>query len=148
MVTTDGRSKVMQDPKAETLCSGGWLPSPFNDVNDDPSPLNEEQCVIMLGDNEASFSAVQSVAAVYHDKAGKDVDSMPIKFFSGKSGGVTGQIRKLTSVTDNKLILLDIPDDGAFYVLDLEEDKISPAAVNQFIEDVQAKKVTRQNLTK
>merc|ERR1711959_416482 len=61
VVTTDGRSKVMKDPKAETF-PAGWLPSPFNDVNEDPSPLNEEKCVIMLGDNEASFSAVESVA--------------------------------------------------------------------------------------
>lgn len=148
LVTTEGRSKVMQDPKGETLSSGGWLPSPFNDVNDDPSPLNEEQCIIMLGDKEASFSAVENVAITHYEKAGKDVDSMPIKFFSGKSGGVTGKIRELTKVTENKLILLDIPDDGAFYVLDLDEDKLSPAAVAQFIEDVQAKKITRQQLNK
>merc|ERR1712050_792393 len=102
----------------------------------------------MLGDKEASFSAVQNVAVAHHEKAGKDIDSMPIKFFSGRSGGVTGQIRKLTSVTDNKLILLDIPDDGAFYVLDLDDDKISAASVIQFIEHVKAKKISRKQLQK
>merc|ERR1712061_350769 len=54
VLTTDGRSKVMSDPKGESL-PDGWLPQPFNDVNDDPSPLNEEQCLIMLG----SFTASQ-----------------------------------------------------------------------------------------
>jgi len=147
VVTTDGRSKVLQDPKAENF-PAGWLPSPFNDVNDDPSPLNEEQCIIMLGNLETSFAGVRTVAESQYEKAGKDIDSMSIRFFSGKDGGVTGQIRKLTGVNDNKLILLDIPDDGAFYVLDLDEDKISADAVSQFIEDVQSKKIPRKQLQK
>merc|ERR1719440_1761873 len=39
LITTDGRSKIAQDPKGENLPLG-WLPQPFNDVNDDPSDLN------------------------------------------------------------------------------------------------------------
>lgn len=147
VVTCDGRSKVIKDPKGDTFPEG-WLPSPFNDVNDDPSPLNEEQCLIMFGDGEVSHSSLKQVAEDHFDKAGKDMESMPLRFFSGKAGGVTEQIRKLTCVTDNKLILLDIPDDGAFYVLDLDADEVSAGAVTQFIEDVQAKKVTRQQLQK
>jgi len=43
VITTEGRSKVMSDPKGESLPQG-WLPQPFNDVNDDPSDLNQEAC--------------------------------------------------------------------------------------------------------
>merc|ERR1711881_351429 len=82
VITTDGRSKVMSDPKGEKL-PHGWLPQPFNDVNDDPSDLNVEACVIALGGDEAMYAAVKTVAEEYHEKAGKDVCEMPIRFFSG-----------------------------------------------------------------
>merc|ERR1712178_64898 len=145
VVSTDGRSKVMSDPRGENL-PDGWLPQPFNDVNDDPSPLNEEQCLILLGGTSESEAAVRAVAEEYYTKAGKDVESMPIRFFSGKAGGVTEQIRKLTGVTEDKLVMLDIPDDGGFYICDAE--KLSSDVVNQFLSDVAAKKVERKQLQK
>jgi len=145
IITTDGRSKVAGDPKAESFPEG-WLPQPFNDVNDDPSPLNEEQCLILLGGTSDSEAAVKSIAEQYYAKAGKDVESMPIRFFSGKAGGVTEQLRKLTCVTEDKLIMLDIPDDGAFYICDAE--KLSTDVINQFISDVAAKQVERKQLQK
>jgi len=145
IITTDGRSKVTSDPKAENFPEG-WLPQPFNDVTDDPSPLNEEQCLIMLGGAADSEAVLKSVAEQYYTKAGKDIDSMPIRFFSGKAGGVTDQLRKLTGVTEDKLIMLDIPDDGAFYICDAE--KLSTDVVNQFISDVAAKRVDRKQLQK
>lgn len=113
--TTDGRSKVSKDPKGETF-PDGWLPQPFNDVNDDPSPLNEERCLIALGDADGTTAAVKTVADEFYLKAGKVVDDMPVRFFCGPDGGVTGQIRNLTKLQGNKLVLLDIPNDGAFYV--------------------------------
>merc|ERR1712050_664221 len=42
LLTTEGRSKVVCDPNGQTL-PDGWMPQPFNDVNEDPSPLNEER---------------------------------------------------------------------------------------------------------
>merc|ERR1719160_2204243 len=145
IITTDGRSKVAGDPKAESFPEG-WLPQPFNDVNDDPSPLNEEQCLIQLGGSSDSEAALKAIAEQYYTKAGKDVESMSIRFFSGKAGGVTEQIRKLTGVTEDKLIMLDIPDDGGFYICDAE--KLSTDVVNQFLSDVAAKKVERKQLQK
>jgi len=147
VITTDGRSKVTADPKGETFPQG-WLPSPFNDVNDDPGPLNEEQCLIMLGSDAASHAAVKAVAEEHYDKAGKDVEAMEVRFFSGPDGGVTGQLRNLTKVNDAKLILLDIPDDGAFYVCDSDVGQISEGVVKQFLEDVRSKKAPRQQLQK
>merc|ERR1712224_488514 len=47
-------SLVILGPGGETITTEGraavsWLPQPFNDVNDDPSDLNGEQCVVALG---------------------------------------------------------------------------------------------------
>merc|ERR1712217_934260 len=110
VLTTDGRSKVMSDPKGDNL-PDGWLPQPFNNVNDDPSPLNEEQCVIMLGSSQGPDQAVKAVAQ---------------EFYNGPDGSITEQLRKLTGVADDKLILLDIPSDGAFYVCDA-----APASITE-----------------
>merc|ERR1712228_83406 len=147
VLTTDGRSKVMNDPKGESL-PDGWLPQPFNDVNDDPSPLNEEQCLIMLGGAAAACEAVKKVANEYYVSAGKDVEEMPMRFFSGPDGGVVGQLRKLTGQEGDKLILLDIPSDGAFYVCDKAARDIDEASVKAFIADFKAGKLKRNQLQK
>merc|ERR1712187_446624 len=143
VITTDGRSQVSKDPKGEHF-PAGWLPKPFNDVNDDPSPLNEEQCLIALGSEEHSALAV--VAQEYFEKAGKEVSEMPIRFFTAPPGSVVEQIRALTGVSDNKLILLDIPDNGGFYVC--AGDAATPEAVKQFISYVENKTAERKQLQK
>merc|ERR1712093_745631 len=78
VITTEGRSKVMSDPKGENLPSA-WLPQPFNDVNDDPSDLNEEACVIALGGEESMSAAVKTVAEQYFNEAGREVGEMPLR---------------------------------------------------------------------
>merc|ERR1712232_52235 len=147
LLTTEGRAKVMSDPKGESLPEG-WLPQPFNDVNEDPSALNEEQCVIMFGAAATACEAVMHVANEYYVAAGKDIEAMPMRFFSAPDGGVTGQLRKLTGVEDDKLILLDIPSDGAFYVCDKVGSDISAANVKTFIDDFKAGKLERKQLQK
>jgi len=145
VLTTDGRSKVMSDPKGEAL-PDGWLPQPVNNVNDDPSQLNEEQCVIALGSSAGLQKALENVAFAQYNAVGKDVDAMPVKFFSAPDGQITTQIRNLTEVQGDKLILLDIPSDGAFYVCDADALTVNEATVKEFIESVKAGKVERKQL--
>jgi nucleoredoxin len=143
-ITTDGRSKVMNDPKGESL-PAGWLPQPCNDVNDDPSALNSEQCVIMFdGPESPGASAVKVIAQEYYEKACKDIASMPCQFFWAPEGGVTEQLRTLTGVSGTKLILLDISDDGGFYVC--EHNEINVYTVKDFVQSVREKKVERKQL--
>jgi len=143
VITADGRSKVEKDPKAENFPEG-WLPQPFNDVNDDPSDLNEEKCVIALGSEAAMVKAVQEVAAEQHLAAGKEIDKMAMRFFEAPAGSVTDQLRKLTKIdSGNKLLLLDIPAGGKFYVC--EGAAADAAAVRAFIADVEAKKVEQKS---
>jgi len=145
VITTDGRSKVMGDPTGKDLPEG-WLPQPFNDVNDDPSDLNEEQCVLALGGDAAMVAALKAVSQEYYEKAGKDISAMPMRFFTAPDGSITEQIRKLTKQEGNKLILLDIPSDGAFYVCDASSP--DAAAVQSFISDALAGKLERKQLQK
>merc|ERR1712113_254291 len=146
VLTTDGRSKVMSDPKGENL-PDGWLPQPFNDVNDDPSDLNEEACVIALGGDEAMCKALKTVAEEYYAQAGKDIGEMPFRFFSGPDGGVVSQVRNLTKTQEGSmLLLLDIPDNGGFYVC--QKYASTAEVVREFLSDYNAKKLVRQQLEK
>jgi len=147
LLTTDGRAKLTSDPKGENL-PNGWLPQPFNDVNEDPSALNEEQCVIMLGSAAGACQAVKDVANEYYVAAGKDIEAMPMRFFSAPDGGVTEQLRKMTGVDDDKLILLDIPADGAFCVCDHAGSDLNAASVKAFIDQFKAGKLERRQLQK
>lgn len=143
VVTTDGRSKVTADPKGETF-PAGWLPQPFTDANDDPSELNEEKCVLCLGGEASMCEAVKAVAEEYYVKAGKDVSAMPLRFLTAPKGDVGDQLYNLTKQEGNKLILLDIQSDGAFYVCDVASPDV--AAVKSFISDVLAGKAERKQL--
>jgi len=145
VITEDGRGNVMNDPQGKNF-PAGWLPKPFNDVNDDPSALNEEPCLLALGGEASMSAAVEAVAQEYYEKAGKDISAMPLRFFTAPDGDVVGQIRNLTKLDGNKLVFIDIPSDGAFYVC----SKASPNAedVKGFIADVLAGKAKRQQLQK
>lgn len=145
VITEDGRSNVMKDPEGKDF-PAGWLPKPFNDVNDDPSDLNEQKCLLALGGEASMSAAVEAVAQEYYEKAGKDIAAMPLRFFTAPDGDVVGQIKNLTKLDGNKLVLLDIPGDGAFYVC----SSASPSAddVRSFIADVLAGQAERQQLNK
>jgi len=143
VITTDGRSKVVKDPKGDNFPEG-WLPQPFNDVNDDPSDLNEEKCVVALGGESAMVAAVKAVAVEQHLATGKDLEKMAMRFFEAPAGSVTDQIRKLTKIdSGNKLLLLDIPAGGKFYVC--EGAAADAAAVKAFIADIEAGKVEQRS---
>jgi len=146
LLTEDGRSKVAADPKGETL-PGGWLPQPFNNCNADPSDLNMEKCLIALGNNSAMTEAVKAVAMEHYMKANKDVSGMKYRFFDGPDGGIIDQIRMMTKLNDgnNYLILMDIPDDGAFYI---SKPKETSRAVCAFLADLEAGKLERKQLQK
>merc|ERR1711972_600433 len=129
VLTLDGRNKVMADPSGQDF-PASWLPQPFNDVNEDPKDLNDEQCVLCLGGEASMCEAVKAVAEEYYAKAGKDISAMPVRFFTAPKGNVGDQIYALTKQVGNKLILLDIPSDGAFYVC--ESESPDAAAVRSF----------------
>jgi len=145
IITTDGRSMVMKDPEGKDLPEG-WLPQPFNDVNDDPSDLNGFPCVLAMGGEASMAAAVKAVAQEHYDRAGKELDEMEIRFFTAPKGGVGDQLYNLTQLEGNKLVFLDIPDSGAFYVC--ESADVDASVVQSFISDVKGGKAERKQLNK
>ena len=150
VVTTDGRAKVMGDQKGLTIAAGGWAPQPFNDVNDAPGALNEGRCVVALASDESMWAAVESAAAEACEAAGGDPDAMEVKYFKARKGGVEGQLRAMTglSADANKLLVFDIPDNGAFYSCDDESifaaSTADKASVQAFLKAVADGTVPKQ----
>ena len=147
IVTADGRSKVCADPTGASF-PDGWLPQPFNSANDSTDGLNEEQCVLAMGDDEGLKQAVEAVAQEHFAAAGKDVEAMPMRFFHAPAGGISDQIRKLTGVDGNRLVLLDIPDNGSFYLSDADVGAADAAQVKDFVAKVKAGGVEKQSFKK
>merc|ERR1719330_689422 len=95
LVTSDGRKMVMTDQTGKLLPEG-WLPKPFNDVNEDPSPLNGHKCLIALGADADQAASVESLANELFEAAARDIDAMDFRFFTAPEGNITEQLRKLT----------------------------------------------------
>merc|ERR1711907_794548 len=74
----------------------------------------------------------------------------PFLFITGKEeGNIAGQIRKLCKLDTTPgekpiMLMLDIPDNGGFYVN--ESSEITEAAVKDFIQAYTNKTLTRQQL--
>lgn len=142
LVTSDGRKMVMDDQKGELLPEG-WLPKPFGDIREDPSPLSEHKCLIALGGDAEQASSVESLANEHFVAAGSDIEAMDLRFFTAPEGGVTQQLRMITNIkAENKIILIDIPSGGAFHV------KPPDASVKDFVADVLAGRAQRSQLQK
>merc|ERR1712080_578978 len=91
-------------------------------------------CLIFFaGPDSPASVALKAVAAEYYEKAGKNIDDMPYRFFYGPDGGVVSQIRNLTKVQGFKMILLDIPDNGGFYICDKDESQITVDVIKEFL---------------
>lgn len=134
---------MSRDPKGETFPEG-WKPQPFCDVEDGVDALNSEKCLVFLGPADACGS-LKEVAAEYHQKANGEISEMAYRFFSAVDSGISQQIRKLTGVTDTKLILLDLDDSGAFYIHDGD---VTAESVRAFISAFESKSLETKQLQK
>lgn len=144
LVTEDGRSAVTRDPTAATFPEG-WMPQPFCDVEDGVDALNSEKCLVYLGSTPESAGPLKEVATEYHNKANKEISEMAYRFFSAKESGIADQIRKLTGVTESKLIMLDLDDNGAFYEHD---GPVTTESIRAFIGGYESKSLERKQLQK
>lgn len=155
VISKDGRTAVSKDP---TGVNFPWHPEPVIDLADGPGPLNEAACVIALCDGadeaaaKAAEEAMTPVAKKFIAEAkAKGEEDPEIAFMIAKTGvGLVGQIRKLTKTetvgSTPQIILMNIPDDGAFYVG--AEGGVTAEYVEKFVQDFKAGSLTRQQLEK
>lgn len=105
-------ARVTSDPTGESFPEG-WLTPAVANVDDDPSRLNGNPCVVALC-GQASSAADATKAMEDIAKATEDI------FFlvsSDPNGNVSSQLRRLVNAEskEEKMILFDLDDDGAYY---------------------------------
>lgn len=153
LITLDPKYKVVNKAargRADSDPTGAefpWYPKPVNDVNAVTEGLNGETCVIALLDGASAADVakrkanLQEVGKRYYDAAkSKGSDPEYRFFYADKNQGIASQIRELTGVTGPKTIVLDIPDNGGFYVTETEGD------VQATLQAIKDGKLKRQQL--
>jgi len=121
VITKKGRGAVMQD-----VSEFPFHDKPVADLASDTDGLNDAPCVVVLADKATAdeqataHAALEPLAAEYKAAAKASDEDPEFLFFIAKSEeGPVPRIRelcKLNGETAPQLILLDIPDNGGFYV--------------------------------
>jgi nucleoredoxin len=149
IITKKGRGAVMRD-----VSEFPFHDKPVADLATEMDGLNENPCVIVLADKgsaeeqDAAYAALEPLAAEYKAAAkANDEDPEFLFFFARTNGGPVPRIRelcKLEEAAGAQLILLDIPDNGGFYVGDAKQ--LTSDGLRTWLSDYKASKLERKQL--
>ena len=158
VITTKGRAAVSADPEGKEFPN--WGPKPVNPLEQAAGDLNESPALIVLcekasaEEKTAIATALKAPAdAVFAAAAAADAEPEMVFAIGEAEGNVAAQVRRLTKLEEGKgvaMLLLDIPDDGAYYVWKRPEgagEGVTEADVTKFIADYKAKSLERRQLS-
>ena len=144
-INANARGKISSDPAGVEF---PYHPKAFGDL-EDPDGINDELslCVMLEGCDEATtnaaVAALESVAVA--SKAAKEDTNF---FVAEKAGDLATRIRDMTELgkagATPQMLLMDIPDEGGYYVSDAKE--VTKETIAAFIDAYKAKSLTRQQL--
>jgi len=147
-INGNARGKVSSDPEGKEF---PWYPKPVTDLNDGPEGINETTslCLMLEGvdaaTQQAALAALEPIAA----KSKKDGADTLFFYATGGATPVPEQIRKLTKVGTPTaapvMLLIDIPDEGGFYVSPATE--ITADAITGFLDAYKAGALERLQLS-
>jgi nucleoredoxin len=149
VITKNGRGAVMRD-----ISEFPFHEKPVADLATDTDGLNDSPCVIVLADKATAddqakaYDALEPLAAEYKAAAQANGEDPEFLFFHAKtSAGPVPRIRelcKLEETAEAQLILLDIPDNGGFYVGDAKQ--LTSDGLRTWLSDYKASKLERKQL--
>jgi len=138
LIILDANRDIINDKTARGVAGADpeglkfpWYPEPFNDINEVTEGLGEAVCVVTFLDGATPVEAVamkENLAAVakkYYDEArAKDTDPEFLFFYSTNAHGqISSQVRRLAQVgAGASTILLDLSDNGGYYVAEKQGD--------------------------
>jgi nucleoredoxin len=153
-ITTNGRASVSGDPEGLEF---PWYPKPVADLKQGPGSIQEVPTVIAFCESSDAASQKQiveqmtPVAQRYLDeKKAEGLDDVKFSFMVAKeAGGIAERLRELMSIQASeaskpRLMLIDIPEDGAFY--EGPEGEITQAAVEKLLHDYEGGSLGRKQL--
>jgi nucleoredoxin len=154
-ITTNGRAAVSSDPAGVEF---PWYPKPVADLKSGPGSIEEVPTVIAFC--ESSDAAMQKaieeqmtpIAQRYiNEKKAQGLDDVKFSFMvATKAGGIAGRLRELMALPASKafakpkLMLIDIPEDGAFYAG--PEGEITVAGIEKLLRDYEAGSLEKKQL--
>lgn len=132
-----------------------WYPAPLEDLSQSVEcngfDINEKPAVVVLCDEcdqaqkESAEAALRPIAEEIAAAGKKLEDGPDLICFIGKSkDGPVGKVRNLTNITTSAptLMILDIPDNGGFYISDATE--ITESSIRGFIEAFRSSSIASQ----
>merc|ERR1711959_76731 len=153
-ITTNGRAAVSSDPEGAEF---PWYPKPVANLKSGPGLIQEVPTVISFCESSdaATQKAIEEqmtpIAKRYIDeKKAQGLDEVKFSFMiATEAGGIAGRLRELMSLpapegSKPKLMLVDIPEDGAFYAG--SENEITEAAIEKFLRDYEAGSLEKKQL--
>ena len=159
VITTKGRAAVSADPEGKDFPN--WGPKPVSTLEEVAGDLNESPALIVLcekastEEKSAIATALKAPAdAVFAAAAAADAEPEMMFAIGEASGNIADQVRRLTKLEESKgvaMVLLDIPDNGAYYVWQRPEGAgeiaVTEADVSKFVADYRAKSLERLQLS-
>merc|ERR1712118_267028 len=160
VITKEGRGAVSSDPQGAKF---PWYPPAVSNAKDGPGDINEVPTVIALCETSlakeqaAIEEAMTSVAKQYIEKQKAASEESPEFNFmiATESAGIAPRLRELMSLpalteekqetVPAKLMLMDIPSDGAFH--EGPSGEISVAVLEKFLSDFKAESLERKQLS-
>ena len=147
-ITTEARGNVSGDP---TGAEFPWYPKALNNLSagDGISGINEEValCVMLEGCDPSAQAAIKAVVEPIAE-ARKAAKEEMLFFYAPTSEGPATKVRELTKLgapdSTPKLVLLDIPDSGGFYISPATE--VTAETVTAFLDAYKAGSLERQQL--
>merc|ERR1711871_1135596 len=143
-VNANARGKVSSDPTGSKF---PWVPPALVDIDDDgPDGINDELSFVALleGCDEATTSAAVAALSTAAEAAKEDT----LFFVAPKASQIAGKIRDLTGLgaapSTPQMVLLDIPDQGGYYVSPATE--ITADTIAAFLGGYKAKALERKQL--
>jgi nucleoredoxin len=159
VITSKGREAASSDPEGAEF---PWRPKPVNSLESVASDLNESAALIVLCEKASEADKAQIAAALAAPanevmaEAHKEAADPELIFATAETpdGNIAGQVRQLTNLdkdgagsSSTSMVILDIPDDGAYYVWKPEGEKVvSETAVRDFLAAYKAKTLERHQL--
>eukprot|EP00294_Goniomonas_avonlea_P008757 CAMPEP_0114555932 /NCGR_PEP_ID=MMETSP0114-20121206/9011_1 /TAXON_ID=31324 /ORGANISM="Goniomonas sp, Strain m" /LENGTH=418 /DNA_ID=CAMNT_0001741087 /DNA_START=21 /DNA_END=1277 /DNA_ORIENTATION=+ len=156
IINGNARGAVAADSVGENF---PWVPAPANDLEAEADGINDHVSVVLLMEGcpaamaAAGVKAVTNVAAAALARAKAEKEEPMCFFYATGGDGVVEQITEIcklpTPTGTPRLLILDIPDNGGFYLdteIRFEDEAGAEAAVTKMIEAYKAKSLTRKQL--
>lgn len=150
-ITTGARNSVVEDPEGNSF---PWRPPLVRDLaHSDPGRLNELPSIVCLCDSadesqqRQAFDDLLSVAQDWIPSRGPEKS---YAYFVASSGGLTNKVRSLCGLqaTDApQLVLIDVPDNGGFYLGAGGNDALDKDAMRKLLKDYEDNTLERKQLS-